>query len=61
MSRLADLLLVQSSLVDTARPTIYRVIAEIKVGKAARPERVAVVMTTGAAANSPYQILDWLE
>jgi general secretion pathway protein K len=59
--QIADLLLVQASLIDTAPPSTYRVNIDARTGQRASPRRVSVVLSAGATPAAPYQVLEWTE
>ena len=58
-ARLADLLLVQSSLIDATPPSSYRITIDVQRYNATRRIRTQIVMSAGASALQPYQVLAW--
>ncbi|OQP86736.1 hypothetical protein BTR14_09875 [Rhizobium rhizosphaerae] len=59
--RLSELLEGQASLIDTAMPRTYRVGIEIHADERLAGRRLTVVLSAGATADWPYQVLDWTD
>lgn len=61
IAKLADLLLVQSALIDGEPPVTYRVRIDAHPNGGGKPRRVEVVMSAGVTPGDAYQILHWAE
>ncbi|OLP54957.1 hypothetical protein BJF92_14320 [Rhizobium rhizosphaerae] len=59
--RLSELLEGQASLIDTAMPRTYRVGIEIHADERLAGRRLTVVLSAGATADWPYQVLNWTD
>jgi len=60
-AKLADLLLVQSALIDGELPTTYRVTLSIQLNGASHARPFEAIMTSGVTPGAAFQVLHWAD